>query len=662
MRTFHWGWLIAVGLASSLAVVPAEVCAEERRVPVLVDTDLGNYLDDAFAVALLVASPEVELRGVTTCGGDAETRAWMACRFLTSVERRDVPVAWGRPPQAEGKVEAMYQYRYHPAVLFGRTSKPAELEAAELMHRELKKQPGEITILALGPLTNVARLLEKHPEAKPWIKQIVAMGGAIDVGLDGGKPAPEWNIKTDILAARKVLAAGVPVRIVPLDVTWKARLSREDCASIFARQTPLTQQLQLLYQLGDEETPVVHDAVAVSACLDSTSFSWTGTELVVDDAGMTRLGRGKTNAQVATSVRREDVMQRLVERIEKFGERVAPREARNVSRSVERGGLPRRVHVFEDYETEIEKKWWLAGRVEAARVEAARQEPRPPNAGAGRHCRGVLTLDFDDLQGDLKTLYTACVFNPVPGPPMGERTRLAFRYKLTGTDKLRIQLYSLTNGYHRQLTLAGLPENEWREATVDMTAMRRPDGSGGPLAKDERIDDIQFYVAPTAGVLIDDIVLYDAALKDEQQPFPQRLVFTGWFDTGKQGQEWPGDFEIVPHEPPRTWKAARSVVQQPTGEPWIRLSFRGLRPVGAKTAVRFAYRLSGSKSLRLELANSKTGKAVEQRLDAVEADAWGERTVELDTSALEAADELRLFAPRGGTLWIDDVLVFEPGQ
>jgi hypothetical protein len=242
---------------------------------------------------------------------------------------------------------------------------------------------------------------------------------------------------------------------------------------------------------------------------------------------------------------------------------------------------------------------------------------------------------------------------------MGERTRLAFRYKLTGTDVLRMQLYSLSNGYHRHLTLRGLPQDEWREATVDMTAMRRPDGSGGPLAKDERIDDIQFYVAPTATVLIDDVVLYDAAPNDEKRPFPKRLVFTGWFDTGKQGQEWPGDFEIVPHQPPRTWKAAKSVKNNETGRPWIRVSFRGERPVGKTTSLRFAYLLSGGKSLQLVLANSRTGKQAAQVLDGLVADEWSERSVKFETSELQAADELRMLAPAGASLLIDDVLLFE---
>ena len=101
---------------------------------------------------------------------------------------------------------------------------------------------------------------------------------------------------------------------------------------------------------------------------------------------------------------------------------------------------------------------------------AAESAQLPP--GNTRALRGVLTQDFDDRQGEMKTLYTAVVFNPVPGPPMGKKPHLSFRYFLMGTDKLRVQIYSLTNGYHRCLTLTGLPQGKWMEGNVNMT--RRP--------------------------------------------------------------------------------------------------------------------------------------------------------------------------------------------
>ncbi|MGH9362420.1 MAG: hypothetical protein ACRD2T_10930, partial [Thermoanaerobaculia bacterium] len=328
---------------------------------------------------------------------------------------------------------------------------------------------------------------------------------------------------------------------------------------------------------------------------------------------------------------------------------------RSFSVGTERGGLPRRVHVFEDYETEIEARWWLRGTPEAVDL--------PPSlAGAAnrRAFRAGDTRDFDDKLGDPARSYRAVIFNPVPGPPMGPRTRLAFRYKLDGVSEIRVQLYSLSRNYHRQLLLRELPRGSWQEATVDMTELRRPDGSGGPLSADERIDDIQFYVDPRAQLLIDDIVLYEAGPEGEAEPFPRRVVFTGWFDTGKQGGEWPGDFDIVQHQPPRAWKAARSVARKDTGEPWIRLGLRGERPLAARNRLRFDYRLEGGRELKLVLRNSRTGEEWTAAASGLREGEWAEARLDLDAALGKSADELRFLAPRGSRLSIDDLLLYEP--
>ena len=268
--------------------------------------------------------------------------------------------------------------------------------------------------------------------------------------------------------------------------------------------------------------------------------------------------------------------------------------------------FPNRVHVFEDYETEIERRWWLRGKAGNGEPRRRVFRRRSPTSGPAA---ATETKDFDDKMGDPKRTYKAVIFNPVPGPPMGQRTRLSFRYWLKGTDAIRVQIYSLTNNYHRRLELTGLPQARWETKTVDMTTLRRPDGSGGPLSEDERIDDIQFYIDPAAELIIDDIVLYDAEgrlcrpitsaihhhIRPAQPALPnsrRRVIFTGWFDTGKQGQEWPGTFDIVPNQTPRTWKAARAVADPKTGEARLRINLRGQRPIGSDAELFLRYSLS----------------------------------------------------------------------
>jgi len=223
-----------------------------------------------------------------------------------------------------------------------------------------------------------------------------------------------------------------------------------------------------------------------------------------------------------------------------------------------------------------------------------------------------------------------------------------------------VQLYSLTNRYHRYLSVKALPQKEWRTGTVDMTQMRCPDGSGGPLSENERIDDIQFYVDPRAELLIDDVVLYDAAAEGEKRPFPERILYTAWFDTGAHGKEWLGDFAIVAHEAPRKWKAARSVLQS-DGAPWIRLNLKGDRRVSAITEVAFKHHLAGGDSIRVELRHSKSNLTLVQELKNLPRDAWSESTARFRFAVADAAvDEIRFLPPPGATLTIDDVLLYVP--
>lgn len=332
---------------------------------------------------------------------------------------------------------------------------------------------------------------------------------------------------------------------------------------------------------------------------------------------------------------------------------------RNIAHPVPQGPLPLRVHVFEDYETDIEKRWWLRGVLETNNV--------PPSLSASipnrRACRATVSKDFDDKMGDPTKSFKAVVFNPVPGPPMGPNTRLSFRYWLDGTDALRVQIYSLSKGYHRFLTLTNLPQRAWQSTAVAMTDARRPDGSGGPLAEDERIDDIQFYVAPDAELLIDDIVLYEGGPASQTESFPRRVTFTGWFDTGKQGvgNEWPGDFEIVKQDPPLTWKAAKSIMNPQTGRPWIRVHLRGARPLSVANRLRFRYRLTGADRFEVVLANAATGKEWPAPSREWVSGKWAEAAV--DFQVVESgmfADELRFLAPENAELLVDDLLLFEP--
>lgn len=338
---------------------------------------------------------------------------------------------------------------------------------------------------------------------------------------------------------------------------------------------------------------------------------------------------------------------------------VTATSAKTVVKPVARGSVPHRVHVFEDYETDVEKRWWLRGETFSEGAPASASASLPNR----RACRSGETKDFDRKMGDPSKTYRAVVFNPVPGPPMAGNTRLAFRCRLKGTSDLRCQIYSLSKGYHRHLWLKGLPQNEWLDLTVNVTEARRPDGSGGPLAEDERIDDLQFYVRDGAEVSVDDVVLYEPARKGESEPFPRRIIFTGWFDTGKQGEghEWPGDFDIVLHEKPRTWDAARAVTEKATGAPWIRVNLRGSRPLSEKNRLRFRYKTS-AEEIRVNLRNVAEEVRPVRKVKVEEPGVWREASVDFSARVGDRVTDLVFRVPKGADLQVDDLLLYEPAE
>ena len=306
-----WRELAAVVVAGLLlgAVFSA---GAQVKVPVLVDTDIGTDIDDAFALALALASPEIELRGVTTVSADAYSRALIACRLLSAAGRGDVPVAAGRPRRSEPERTGQYQYGLEEVF----RKRPVAEPASEFLYRELKAEPGALTLVTIGDLTNIGRLLTEHPDAKPWIKRIVIMGGAVRVGYNGKPPAVwEWNIHSDIKAAQVVFSSGVPLVVAPLDATTMVKLEAPMRARIFQSGTRLGRELEILYRLWGKSTPTLFDPVALALSFNQRFCTMEDLRLEVDAEGVTRERAGSPNAHVAVAIRRDEFLQWYVDRI-----------------------------------------------------------------------------------------------------------------------------------------------------------------------------------------------------------------------------------------------------------------------------------------------------------------------------------------------------------
>ncbi|ENC6421006.1 TPA: pyrimidine-specific ribonucleoside hydrolase RihA [Aeromonas veronii] len=211
--------------------------------PVILDCDPGH--DDAIALILALASPELDVLAVTTSAGNQTPDKTLnnALRILTLLGRDDIPVAAGAPkPLARELIiadnvhgESGLDGPKLPDPAFA----PQAMTGIELMARCLRESAEPVTLVPTGPLTNIALLLAAHPELKPRIARIVLMGGA--AGAGNWTPAAEFNIYVDPEAADMVFKSGIPITMCGLDVTHEAQVMDEDIERVRAITNPVAQ-------------------------------------------------------------------------------------------------------------------------------------------------------------------------------------------------------------------------------------------------------------------------------------------------------------------------------------------------------------------------------------------------------------------------------------
>ncbi len=195
-------------------------------VKVLFDTDIGSDIDDAVCLAYLLAQPECELLGITTVSGQPDKRAMMASA-LCKVAGKDIPIFAGTenplivPIRQKicGQAKALANWEHDEIKNNG--------EAVEFMRKTIRQNPGEVTLLAVGPMTNIALLFSVDREIPYLLKQLVMMCGAFTCNYPTGSPG-EWNSKNDPHAARIVYQSPVKIhRSIGLDVTRKVTMDQE---------------------------------------------------------------------------------------------------------------------------------------------------------------------------------------------------------------------------------------------------------------------------------------------------------------------------------------------------------------------------------------------------------------------------------------------------
>jgi purine nucleosidase len=299
-----------MALAGSIVGLAQQGSAVEPT-KIIIDTEIGDDVDDAFAVDLALASPELNILGISSAWGDTALRARMLDRMLCETGRTAISVRAGVPT----KTSAVFtQAPWAKAGL-----EHSHGDAVSFLLEQIDRYPGEITLLAIGPLTNIGAAIDRDPATFRKLKRIVLMGGSVHRGYgDNAPPEPEYNIARDPVSAQKLFRSSVPIFMLPLDST-QINFDETKRSQLASVSTPMTDSLQVLIaewkRNKNQAMPTLFDGVAAAYTIDATTCPTTSLHLEVDDKGLTRATSGSPNAQVCLEPHEEAFFKLLMPRL-----------------------------------------------------------------------------------------------------------------------------------------------------------------------------------------------------------------------------------------------------------------------------------------------------------------------------------------------------------
>lgn len=251
------------------------------RTKIIIDTDIGDDIDDAMAIAFALESPELDILGITTVFKNVTARAKLAVNMLNMAGKGDIPVFAGIGRPIINKVdlnEIPCQYS---------EEKDGHMEgfgtdAIDFIIESVMKSDGDITLVPIGPLTNIAVAILKEPELRHKVKEIIMMGGCFYDHLS------EWNIRCDPEAARVVFESGIPIKAIGLDVTVKCILTKDNVSRLLTNHKQTACYLPELiarWRTGTDANLMMHDPLAICAIFDDQILQMRQEEIVVETQG-----------------------------------------------------------------------------------------------------------------------------------------------------------------------------------------------------------------------------------------------------------------------------------------------------------------------------------------------------------------------------------------
>lgn len=285
--------LVGIGIASG-ALSAAE--PPSKKIPVILDTDIGGDIDDTWALALLLKSPEFDIKLVVSDLGDTVYRAKIIAKCLETAKRTDIPVGVGVRQSEGGGPQAAWVADYDLKKYPGKVYQ----DGVAALIETIMSAPEPLTLICIGPVPNIRVALEKEPKIAERVR-FVGMHGSVRLGYDGkSTPDPECNVVSDVPAARSIFTAAWPMTITPLDTCGLVRLKGDKYKQIAASTDPLTKAVIENYHIwrgaGDpkfkppaDASSVLFDTVAIYLAMADELVTFEELPIVVSDDGITRI-------------------------------------------------------------------------------------------------------------------------------------------------------------------------------------------------------------------------------------------------------------------------------------------------------------------------------------------------------------------------------------
>jgi inosine-uridine nucleoside N-ribohydrolase len=318
-RSFLWASpLLPVLLTALVTAGSRPVYSAASPKPVLLDTDICDDIDDTWAIALLLHSPELDCKLITTAVGNTEAKAKVVAKFLAKVGRTEIPVGVGVKQHDRSHRQTAWAADYNLSSYPGRVCK----DGVQAIIDTIMNSPTRVTLIAVGPLPNIAEALRREPRIAEKA-DFVGMHGSVYLGYSGGKPDAEYNVKADVEAAKKVFSAPWRMTITPLDTCGRVVLDGNDYQKVFQRKSALTGTLLENYRtwfrdglrdrkdlkeadfdrLTDEQlshrSTTLFDTVAIYLAINQDLVQMHQLPIRITDDGFTRIEQGAKDVDCA---------------------------------------------------------------------------------------------------------------------------------------------------------------------------------------------------------------------------------------------------------------------------------------------------------------------------------------------------------------------------